>query len=155
VAMNQFDVNIPATALTGSAAKTVVGVQAPANIAVKFLEAKISFDGAVSTNTPVTVEIAKSTFATNAPGTASTTATKHKRDPGRQETIQSLAATNWTTEPTVLTVEDTCYVGQYNGLYHYIAPFASPIIVPGGQGIVIRVTSPNNVNCSGKITCEE
>lgn len=39
--------------------------------------------------------------------------------------------------------------------YHYINPFASPHIVVGGGGFVVRVTSPNNVNVSGYLCFEE
>lgn len=42
-------------------------------------------------------------------------------------------------------------VGQFNGVYHYIHPFASPFIIIGGQGGSLRINSPNNVNASGHL----
>lgn len=155
MAMLQADLNFSAVACTATTAKTVAGVQAAANQAIKILELAISLDGATSTNTPALIEFGRCTFGANAPGTNSTTVTLIKRDTGRGETIQTVGGKTWTVEPTTITVMEAAYVGQFNGLYHYILPFASPIVVPGGQGFVIRVTSPNNVNVSGHITIEE
>lgn len=151
----QAEVNYFTVALTAATAKSVAGVAAATNQAIKVLETSISFDGATSTNAPAVVDIARCTFATNAAGTNSTTVTPAKKDPGRAETVQTTGGKNWTTEPTVITVFRSIDVGQYNGLYHYIAPFAAPLIVVGGQGLVIRANSPNNVNCSGAIEFEE
>ena len=101
------------------------------------------------------VDFSRTTFATNSPGTSSTTLTPGKRDPGRAETIQATAAHTWTTEPTVNTAQHSKDIGQFNGLYHYINPFSSPHIVVGGQGFIITMTSPNNVNATGHISAEE
>lgn len=155
MAMNQFDCDYNAVALTATTAKTVVGVKAAANIALKVLECSASFDGATSSNAPAKVEFGYCTFGANSPGTNSTSATLRKRDPGRNETIQATGGHTWTTEPTTITVNHSKYVGQFNGLYHYIFPFASPQVCNGGEGYVIRSTSPNNVNTTGHITAEE
>lgn len=40
-------------------------------------------------------------------------------------------------------------------MYHYIVPFAAPWVVIGGQGFVVRQTSPNNVNSTGAVEFEE
>lgn len=155
MAYNQFDVPALTVALTAATAKSVIGLKAAANVCVKITELSMGFDGATSSNAPATVEFMQSTFATNAPGTASTSVTPAKRDTGRAETIQATAAKAWTTEPTVLALQRAIDVGQFNGLYHYIHPFASPFIVIGGQGCVCRVNSPNNVNGSFTLTGEE
>lgn len=155
MAMNQSDIDFVTVALVASTAQSVAGVKAAANVALKILESAISHDGATSSNAPVVVNFARCTFATNSPGTNSTTFTPNKRDPGRGETIQATAATHWTTEPTVVTPQHSKDIGQFNGLYHYINPFSSPHIVAGGGGWVIRANSPNNVNCTGHITPEE
>lgn len=149
------DVPFSAVALTASTAQTVVGIKAPTNQAVKVTEIKITFDGATSTAVPALVEIGTCTFGANAPGTSSSSVTPKKRDGGRQETVQTTAAKTWTSEPTTITVVDQMYEGQFNGLYHYIVPLASPIIVPGGGGFVVRITPSANVNCSGKLSFEE
>lgn len=153
----QVDVNFRNIALAAATAKTVVGVKAPANQVLKILEIAISFDGVTAGNAAVVVDINRCTFATNGPGTNSTSFTmaNGKRDPGRQETVQTTGATNWTTEPTVLTTNQSIDVPEFNGVYHLILPLNAPIIVPGGQGLVITCTSPAAVNCSGHLTFEE
>lgn len=159
MAANIFDVPYRSVALVAATAKTVVGVKAAANVALKLTEACASMDGATSSNAPAVIDFNRATFATNSPGTASTTftpnATAGKRDPGRAETVQATCATAWTTEPTVLTAQHSKDIGQFNGLYHYINPFASPHLIVGGQGFTITGTSPNNVNITGHLTCEE
>lgn len=157
MAMNQFDAPFSSIALSAATAKSVVGVKAASNIALKLLEAAISFDGSTSSYTPAVVDFGRCTFATNSPGTNSTSLTlgNTKRDPGRQETIQATGGYGWTTEPTVITAQHSKDIGQYNGIYHYINPFASPIVIAGGAGFVIRANSPNAVNVTGHLTCEE
>jgi hypothetical protein len=155
VAYNQFDVPATTVALTAATAKSVLGSKAATNVCVKLTEVSTSFDGATSTNAPAVCEVMQATFATNGPGTNSTSVTPPKRDTGRAETIQSTHAKNWTTEPTVLTLQRTLDIGQYNGVVCYMHPFASPIVIIGGQGYVLRITSPNNVNFSGGLVEEE
>lgn len=155
MAYNQFDVPATTVALTAATAKSVVGVKAASNICVKVTEVSTSFDGATSSNAPAVCEFMQSTFATNGPGTNSTSVTPAKRDTGRAETIQATAAKTWTTEPTVLTLQRTLDIGQFNGVVVYMHPFASPFIIIGGQGAVLRINSPNNVNYSGGLTGEE
>ncbi len=154
-AYNQFDVPATTVAITAATAKSVVGIKAATNVCVKITEVATSFDGATSTNAPAVCEFMQSTFGANSPGTNSTSVTPPKRDTGRAETIQATAAKTWTTEPTTLTLQRTLDIGQYNGVVVYMHPFASPFIVIGGQGAVLRITSPNNVNFSGGLVGEE
>lgn len=149
------DVNFRSVALVAATAKTVVGVKAPANQVLRIHEIAISFDGVTVANAPVVVDINRCTFGANSPGTNSTSFTPLKRDPGRQETVQATAATAWSTEPTTLTAQQSIDVPEFNGLYHLIIPFTVPLIVVGGQGLVVTCTSPANVNCSGHLTFEE
>lgn len=155
MAHNKIDVPFSTVALTATVSKSTVGSKAANNICVKLTEIAVSFDGATSSNAPVVCEQMQSTFATNGPGTNSTTVTPSKRDTGRAETVQSTHAKNWTAEPTVLTLQRSIDIGQFNGAMHNIYTFDSPFIVIGGQGFVHRLTSPNNVNTSGFLTGEE
>lgn len=155
MACNQFDVPASTVACVTATAKSVLGLKAAANVCAKITEVGASFDGATSSNAPAVVEFMQSTFATNAPATNSTSVTPAKRDTGRAETIQATAAKAWSAEPTVLTLQRTLDIGQFNGVVVYMHPFASPFVVIGGQGCVLRVTSPNNVNFSGGLTGEE
>ena len=155
MAYNQFDVPATTVALTGATAKCVLGIKAATNVCVRLNELAISFDGATSTNAPAVCEFMQSTFGANAPGTNSTSVTPAKRDTGRAETIQATAGKTWTTEPTTLTLQQPIDIGQYNGAFVKMNPFASPFIIIGGQGAVLRITSPNNVNFSGSLGGEE
>lgn len=149
------DVNFRSIALAAAVAKSVVGVKAPSNQVVRIHEIAISFDGVTVANAPVVVDINRCTFATNSPGTNSTSFTPLKRDPGRQETVQTTGGLNWSTEPTVLTAQQSIDVPEFNGLYHLIIPFTVPLLIVGGQGLVITCTSPAIVNCTGHLTFEE
>jgi hypothetical protein len=155
MACNQFDVPASTVALTAATAKTVLGVKAAANVCVKLTEVGASFDGATSSNAPAVCEFMQATFATNPPGTNSTSVTPAKRDTGRAETVQATAAKTWTVEPTVLTNQRPLNIGQFNGVVVFMHPFSSPFNIIGGQGAALRINSPNNVNFTGSLTGEE
>ncbi len=151
-------VDVPATtvAITATTAKSVIGAKAATNVRLRLTEVAISFDGATSSNAPAVDEFMQSTFATNSPGTNSTQiTTPPKRDTGYAETVQGTFARTWSTEPTVLTLQRSLDIGQFNGTAVYMHPFAAPFMIIGGQGAVLRITSPNNVNWSGGLVCEE
>jgi hypothetical protein len=76
----------------------------------------------------------QATFATNGPGTNSTTVTPAKRDTGRAETVQGTHAKTWTVEPTVLTLQRPLDIGQFNGVVVYMHPFASRSSSSAGRG---------------------
>lgn len=155
MARNFFSVPAKTIALTATTAKTVVGVQAATNICLNANEFAFSFDGATSSNAPVVCEICTTTFATNAPGTNSSSQTPAKNDTGRAETIQAVAGNTWTSEPTVVTTYKCIDIGAFNGAYAWIVPFSTPVVCIGGKGLSIRLTAPNNVNSSNDILCEE
>lgn len=142
-------------ALTGTTLAAVAGFNPAANTRVRFLEYKVSFDGANSANAPVVVQLMGNTFTANAPGTNSTAQNPRVKDRDIAETVQTVGATTWTTVPLATTLLDSTDVGQFNGVYHYICPFASPWVAANGKGFVIEATSPNNVNTCGKAEVEE
>lgn len=150
-----FDVPGTTIALTAATAKSALGSKAATNVCVKLTEFAQSFDGATSSNAPAVCEFMQSTFGANGPGTNSTSVTPAKRDTGRAETIQSTHAKTWTTEPTTLTLQRGLDIGQFNGVAVVMHPFANPFIIIGGQGCVLRITSPNNVNFTGYLSAEE
>ncbi len=145
---------IPTTTVSCVAAtpKTILSLAAAANQVVKILEQKVSHDGATSTNAPDLTEGGRCTFGAAGTGTS---VTPSKKDPGRAETIQTTALKNYSAEPTTITAIDPTNIPQYNGLYQYITPDSRPLIVVGGQGWVIRVTSPNTVNACARLEFEE
>lgn len=154
MAYNQFDV--PAQTVSyATGLKTALGIFASTNICVKAMEGMFSFDGSTSTATPAQCEWDQITFATNPPGTNSTTVTPAKSDTGRAETIQATCGKTWTVQPTVITTQWPVAVAQYNGIYHYVNPFVSPFIIIGGKGGGLSINSSATVNFSGKLHAEE
>jgi hypothetical protein len=134
-------------ALAAATAKSVIGVSAPAQFGVDLVGYRLGFDGVTSTAIPVQFELCYATFATNGPGTNSTSITPQQIR-GRSITAGFTAASNWTAEPTVLTVIDSYSIAAFNGLVIYDSPFGS-----GGNadsavsnGFVIRLTAPAIVN---------
>ena len=139
--------------LSTGTAKTVATLKAASNQAIKILEISASHDGATSSNAPDVTQINRWDNSTT--GTAGSTPTPTKKDPGRAETIQTTTGINYSAEPTVYTSYRNINLAQYNGLYHYICPLTAPLVVVGGKGIAITQNSPNNVNSTGHIEFEE
>jgi len=156
MAFLQAKVNWTTVSLTTATVRTVGGLKAPAAQVVKVLEFRATHDGAQSGNAPDVTTLDRTSFASNAPGTGSTSYAGAKKDPGRQESIQTSLATSWTVEPTIKTLQEQYNLPQYNGAYHYIFPFAGPEIVPGGGGYTVDHNTPNSpLNSSGKLDFEE
>lgn len=135
-------------ALTAATAKSVLGVRAGASFGLELLMASIAFDASGSsapTNEPILVELCTCTFATNAPGTASTSETPDQWA-GRVLTHGTTAASNWTTEPTVLTPIDEFLIHGQQGMKEFF-PLGQEPDTALNDGFVLRVTSPAAVNC--------
>lgn len=132
-------------ALVAATAKSVVGVAAPAQFGVDLIKFRIGCDGATSTAVPLQVELCAATFATNGPGTNSTSITPVQVY-GRSITAGFTAASNWTAEPTVLTVVDAWSLPVYGGLVVYDFPFGTTPDSAVSQGFVLRCTAPAGVN---------
>src|SRR6266571_8703689 len=96
-----------ATALAAGTAKSVIGVSGTANFGVDLTKFRLSFDGVTASAIPVLVELCYATFATNPPGTNSTSITV-QQEYGRSIVAGFTAAYAWTAanEPTVLTTLD-------------------------------------------------
>lgn len=106
MAFLQVKLNWATISLAAGTTKTVAGLKAATNQVVKILEFRGTHDGSTSGNTPDTTVLERNTFASQAPGTNSTTYAGSKKDPGRAETIQTAMATNWTTEPLSKTLDE-------------------------------------------------
>jgi hypothetical protein len=136
-----------AVALAVATAKSVIGVAAPAQFGVDLTKYRLAFDGVSSANAAVIVEICAATFATNGPGTNSTSITVNQVY-GRAITAGFTAASNWTAEPTVLTVIDRFTITPNGGTFVYDAPAGSSPDSDVSKGFVIRLTAANVVNVS-------
>src|SRR6266496_4189085 len=102
-------------------AKSILGVSAPAQFGCDLKGFSIDFDGVTASEKPVLVELCGCTFATQPPGTASTSTTVDQ-EYGRAITAGFTAAKNWTTEPTVITVLRAWDVDPNKGLLIYDYP---------------------------------
>lgn len=133
-----------AVALSAATAKSVLGVKGHANFGIDLTKARVSFDGSTAA-TPVLVELCYATFATNSPGTASTSVTPAQVY-GRVTAVGATAGKNWTTEPTVLTVIEEELLTPNGGLVIYDFPLGTTPDSAVSEGFVIRCTAPATVN---------
>lgn len=142
-----------AVALSAATAKSVLGVSAPAQFGVDLKAIKVAFDGTSATATPALIELCYATFATNAPGTASTSATVDQVY-GRSITAGFTAAHTWTTEPTVLTALDEYLLTPDGGTLFERFPLGETPDSAVSQGFVIRINAPAVVNVRASLFFE-
>jgi hypothetical protein len=141
-----------AIALSAATAKSIIGVMAGASFGIDLQKYRISFDGdAVAV--PVLVELCQATFATNAPGTNSTSLTP-VQSYGRAIAHGVTAASNWTSEPTVLTVIDEQLLTPNGGLEVYDFPLGNTPDSAVSTGFVLRLTAPATVNARATLKWE-
>jgi hypothetical protein len=133
-------------ALAAATAKSVVGVRAGSAFSIYLKRYRISFDGVTASAVPVLIEVCQATFATNAPGTASTSVTPVLTT-GRSTAVGATAAKNWTTEPTVLTVVEEVLLTPNAGVLMYDFPLQDEPDTDLNTGFVLRLTAPATVNC--------
>jgi hypothetical protein len=137
---------VPTGAAVASAAattaKTILGVKAHANSGIQVLNWNISFDGVTASAAPIFVELCYSTWATNSPGTASTSATVTQRS-GRALTAGFTGGYNWTTEPTVLTMIRDYNCDPNKGVYEFTFPLGDEPDSALAEGYAIRCTVPS------------
>lgn len=150
MAATPFRVPISSTAIVASTPKTVALAKAATNQRVKVTGVGLTTDGAVSTNTPLTVEIGRPTA-----GTGSAAVLK-KKDPDNQVTLQTIGTNTFTVEPVWTSLVDfTMFVPQFNGQIYLPIPQTVPDIIVGGGQYAVRITSPNGVDVAGWLDCEE
>ena len=146
-----------ATGAASTTAKSMIGVKAAANHPVRVDGFYACFDGVDAADNPCLIEVCTATFATNSPGTNSTSVTPAKTQPDIDATIQATAAKLWSSEPTVLTAVDIFNIPVYHGAALVFYPLKKSLIIPGGTGCVVRVTlaAATVGNMSGGLLCEE
>lgn len=142
-----------AVALSAATATSVLGVKAHANRPLRLKKLRLSFDGVTSSAVPVLIEHCYATFATNSPGTNSTSVTP-LQGYGRVIAVQATAAKNWTTEPTALTVIDEYLLTPNGGLLFYDIPLGDEPDSALSEGFVVRMTAPATVNTRAAIWWE-
>lgn len=140
-------------ALVAATAKCVVGVKAHANSGLQLKGFEISFDGVTASAVPIIVEVMYATFATNSPGTNSTSGTM-RQTYGRVLTAGFTGAYNWTTEPTALTLIKRFTIAPDKGLFAYQFPLGTEPDCALAEGFVLRCTAPAAVNANGGLHVE-
>lgn len=136
-----------AVALSPATAKSVIGVAAPATFGLQLKKIHFGLDGVTASAVPGKIEVCSATFATNGPGTNSTSITPVQVN-GRAITAGFTAAYNWTAgnEPTVLTVVDTFTVSPTGATVIYDFPLGDEPDCDVSKGFVIRCTFGAAVN---------
>lgn len=150
-----YSIVTPATvvALAAGVAKSILGVKGNAAFGVDLKKMRVAFDGVTAANVPVLVELCYATFATNSPGTASTSITPVQTY-GRVSTHGFTAAGNWTTEPTVLSPIESWLVTPNGGFMPYDFPLGDTPDSALAEGFVIRCNAPAIVNVRGTMIFE-
>ncbi|MEV0830903.1 MULTISPECIES: hypothetical protein [Streptosporangiaceae] len=139
-----------AVTLTGGTARTILGVKSgatTANHGVDLRKLRVGFNGTSASAVPVLVEVCAATFATNAPGTQSTSVTVRQAY-GRLVGTGFTAAKAWnaSNEPTVLTVIEEFLLTPNGGLVLYEWALAEGPDSALGEGFALRCTAPAGVD---------
>lgn len=142
-----------AVALAATTPKVVLGVNATANFGCILKKYRVSFDGVTASAVPVYVEICNCTFATNPPGTLSTSETVWQTY-GKGITAGFAGGSAWTTLPTVISPLDTFLLTPNGGTVIYDYPLGDTPDLGASTGFVIRCTAPAAVNFRGSMMFE-
>jgi hypothetical protein len=140
-------------ALTAATVKSILGIKGHANFGLEVKKFRVAFDGVTASAVPVLVTLEYCTFATNSPGTASTSVTPAQAY-GRVTAVGATAAKTWTTEPTALTVLDEWLLDPNKGLVIYDFPLGDTPDSAVAEGFVIRCNAPAAVNVRSTIWFE-
>lgn len=135
-----------AVALAAATAKSIVGVRAGAAFGLDLRKFYVAFDGVTASAVPVLVELCE--WSTTSTGTA--TAATPVQTSGRVIAHGTAnGSSNFTVEPTTLTVLKTYLLTPNGGLLiEELSPdygFDTPV----SEGFVIRCTAPAIVNVRG------
>lgn len=134
-----------AVALGAATAKTIVGVKGHANSGILLSGLRIGFDGVTASAVPVLIELCYNTWATNGPGTNSTSTTPRQCN-GRALAAGFTSGKTWTSEPTALTVVDDWLLTPNGGLILLDIPLGKEYDSALAEGFSIRCNAPAAVN---------
>lgn len=140
-----------AVSLSAAATKTVIGVLSGASFGLDLKKIRYGFDGVTASHAPVLVELCYATFATNPPGTNSTSLTTQQLY-GRAIAHGVTAAKNWTAEPTVLTVIEEELLTPNGGVLWYDFPLGDTPDCALNHGFALRMTTAASVNPNTRAT---
>lgn len=140
-----------AVALSANATKSVFGVLSNAAFGLDLKKIRYGFDGVTASFAPILVELCVATFATNPPGTNSTSLTPQQIY-GRTIAHGITAAKNWTAEPTVLTVIEEELLTPNGGTIWYDFPLGDTPDCAVSNGFVLRMTTAAGVTANARAT---
>lgn len=142
-----------AVTLTAATAKTVLGWKAHANSGLLLLGYEVAFDGVTASAVPVLIEVCYSTWATNPPGTNSTSVTP-LQNTGRVLAVGATAGKTWTAgnEPTTLSVLTEKLLTPNGGVIVYDYPLGNEPDCALAEGFALRLTAPAGVNVRATLT---
>jgi hypothetical protein len=129
--------------LAANVVQSILGVRANAAFGIKLKKVGMSSRGSgstIPTAVPLLIELCRATFATNAPGTASTSETPVQTY-GLVIAHGVTAASAWSAEPTVLTVLDEFSLHPQQMMKEGLA-FGAEYEAGLSEGFVLRVTNP-------------
>lgn len=142
-----------AVALTAATAKSVLGHRSGATFGMEWVKGGVYFDGVTASAVPVLVEFCLATFATNPPGTVSTSVTPIQTY-GKIIASGQTAARTWTAEPTVLSVVQERLITPNAGVWEWENFEKARTDCGLSEGFVIRCTAPAAVNVRAGIDVE-
>lgn len=131
-----------AVALAAATAKTIIGVKAHANSGLLLSKYIIGFADTTASEVPVLIELCYCTWATNSPGTNSTSTTPRQAN-GRVLTAGFTSGKTWTAEPTTLTVVEDHLLTPNGGLVIVDIPLGKEWDCALAEGFAIRCNAPS------------
>jgi hypothetical protein len=129
--------------LVATTAKTILGIKSGAAFGCDLYAVSLGFDGVTATDKAVLVEVCYCTWATNAPGTNSTTRTPAQMY-GRVIAHGVTAASAWSAEPTALTPLEEFTISPIGGTAIQNLPLGQTYDCAVGEGFAIRLTAPTS-----------
>jgi hypothetical protein len=132
-------------ALSAATAKTIIGAKSHANFGLDLVFFSVEFDGVTASAVPVLIELGYCTFATNSPGTGSTSTTPRQTG-GRALTAGFTSGKTWSSEPTTITVLRDFLLSPNGGVIQYDFPLGTSPDSALAEGFVVRCNAPANVN---------
>ena len=134
-------------------AKSLLGVKAHANSGLQVVGIRLAFIGVTASEVPASVELCYCTWATNSPGTNSTSTTPRQRS-GRVLTAGFTSGTLWTSEPTTVTPLMEFALTPNGGLVIEGIPLGQEPDSALAEGFVIRVNTTATVSARGTISVQ-
>jgi hypothetical protein len=129
--------------LVAATAKTVLSVIAPAQFGIDLKKIRVGTDGVTATNTPILIELCRSTQA--GAGTSGTAVTVQQAY-GPTITAGFTGGSNFSAEPTVLTAIETWQLDPNKSTLLYDYPLGDTPDTPVSNAFAIRMTAAQAVN---------